>query len=394
MTRMWAVVGDATTSGGRVITGSPFTDVEGKAVARVTDKATCPKHQGSFPIVDGDVSTIVDGHPVALHGSFLACGCRILAAVQSRVFLDPAAQDGTATRPGGARQQSSALDAAAGASMACDEQIEFRGPTGQPLANVAYTLHLADGTVLQGTADHEGRSARVHTQRPVAILRAELDAPHALPACCGNTPSAQSVSIALAGASTGPAGLGTSTHRVTTRAQDRGLTQGEIALLRPLFGTAVDYSAVKLHNHGYWLLFGFQPDDTATAPNGQIFLPGNLFSADFSRERLPRQHLFVHEMTHVWQYQLGYPLKRIRGVRPNMSYRYELTANKLLCDYNLEAQGNLLADYFLIRFRQGQRNVSEPRYHTMRDVLPLYERTLRDFLSDPAATDNLPKVTE
>ncbi|QCO68744.1 PAAR domain-containing protein [Luteimonas yindakuii] len=391
---MWAVVGDATTSGGKVITGSPFTDIEGRPVARVTDKATCPQHQGAFPIVDGDVSTTVDGHPVALHGSALACGCRIVAVVQPRVFLDPGSEEGRSLRPAVTRPQDSILEAAAGLSTGCDEQIEFLGPTGEPLANIAYTLHLADGTILQGTADQEGRSARVHTEHPVAILRAELDTPHALPACCGSLPSAQPVSIDLDGASTSPAGLSTSTHRATTRARDRGLTEGEIALLRPLFGTAVDYSAVKLHNHGYWLLFGFQPDDTATAPNGQIFLPGNLFSADFSRERLPRQHLFVHEMTHVWQYQLGYPLKRIRGVRPNMSYRYELTANKLLCDYNLEAQGNLLADYFLIRFRQGQRNVSEPRYHTMRDVLPLYERTLRDFLSDPAATDNLPKVTE
>lgn len=76
MTRMWAVVGDATSSGGQVITGSPFTDIDGKPVARVNDKATCPTHKGTFPIIDGDPTTIIDGEAVALHGSSLACGCQ------------------------------------------------------------------------------------------------------------------------------------------------------------------------------------------------------------------------------------------------------------------------------------------------------------------------------
>ena len=80
MTRMWAVAGDATSSGGQVITGSPFTDIDGKPVARVNDKATCPTHKGTFPIVDGDPTTIIDGEAVALHGSSLSCGCKVIAA--------------------------------------------------------------------------------------------------------------------------------------------------------------------------------------------------------------------------------------------------------------------------------------------------------------------------
>jgi uncharacterized Zn-binding protein involved in type VI secretion len=39
MRRYWIVVGDTTSSCGRVITGSPFTDIEGAAVARVGDHA-------------------------------------------------------------------------------------------------------------------------------------------------------------------------------------------------------------------------------------------------------------------------------------------------------------------------------------------------------------------
>lgn len=69
MARNWIVVGDPTSSGGSVITASPFTDIDGIPVSRVTDQATCPRHKGVYPIVDGDPTMIIDGHPVALHGS-------------------------------------------------------------------------------------------------------------------------------------------------------------------------------------------------------------------------------------------------------------------------------------------------------------------------------------
>ena len=88
MARTWIVVGDATSSGGKVITGSPFTEIDGKAVARVTDQATCPSHKGTFPIVDGHPSLIIDGQPVALHGSKLACGCTVLAVSQTSVYVE------------------------------------------------------------------------------------------------------------------------------------------------------------------------------------------------------------------------------------------------------------------------------------------------------------------
>lgn len=88
MARNWIVIGDPTTGGGFVITASSFTDVDGLPVARVSDKATCPKHKGVFPIVDGDVTMIVGGQPVAVHGSSLACGCKVLSAKQNHVFVE------------------------------------------------------------------------------------------------------------------------------------------------------------------------------------------------------------------------------------------------------------------------------------------------------------------
>lgn len=408
MTRMWIVLGDATSSGGTVITGSPFTDIDGKPVARINDMATCPTHKGTFPIVDGDSTTIIDGQAVALHGSSLACGCKVLAVKQMRVFLDAGAHAAStataskasiaaATSDTAARQRNApTLASAPNAESAFDEQIRFVSPTGTVLSNIQYVLHLEDGNTVDGVTDDAGRTQRVATLAPLGITKAELIAPEQDSSCCGpiSLPS-QVVEIALTGVSTNASSVGSSVHQAAAKTEDRSLTGGEIAMLRQVFGNALDYSSVKLHNHGYWLLFGFQPDNTATAPNGEIYLPGDLFREDFSTEPNDRSRLLVHEMTHVWQYQLGYPLKRIRTPRPNMSYDYTLDPTKRLCDYNMEAQGNLIADYFLLQYRNGKRDLSESQYAFMQgDPLPLYRAALRDFLANPADKSNLPKVTK
>lgn len=96
MARNVIVVGDPTSSGGAVVTGTPFTDIDGHPVARIGDQATCPRHQGTFPIVTGDYTMIIDGHPVARADDKLACGCSLLSARQFRVFLDEGGFGGAA----------------------------------------------------------------------------------------------------------------------------------------------------------------------------------------------------------------------------------------------------------------------------------------------------------
>ncbi|KAG0769862.1 hypothetical protein G6F57_020792 [Rhizopus arrhizus] len=57
-------------------------------VARVGDKATCPKHQRVATIVSGDITLTFEGQPVARHGDRLSCGCSLIAGKQSRVYVD------------------------------------------------------------------------------------------------------------------------------------------------------------------------------------------------------------------------------------------------------------------------------------------------------------------
>lgn len=156
MSRMWVVLGDSTSSGGSVVSGSPFTDIDGKPVARVNDKATCPQHKGTFPIVDGDPTTIIDGQPVALHGSRLACGCSVLAVQQQRVFLE---SGGQAFRRGDASvspiKKAGPVTDGIGA-FGYDEAFILRTVDGMAQVNRRYRILREDGRVESGTTDSDG----------------------------------------------------------------------------------------------------------------------------------------------------------------------------------------------------------------------------------------------
>lgn len=96
----------------------------------------------------------------------------------------------------------------------------------------------------------------------------------------------------------------------------------------------------------------------------------------------------MHEMVHVWQHQLGYAVRLRGAVRIGLSYDYELVPETTLADYNMEAQGELLADYFALKHQSSPRTMRQRRYE---DSLSLYEEVLADFLADSASVANLPR---
>ena len=127
--RMLIVVGDRTSSGGHVITGSPFTDIEGKAVARINDQATCPLHGGAFPIVSGDTTLIIDGQPVAREGDRLACGCSLIAGQQHLVCVDAGPAATAVATPPVATAPAPALPATRAAPV-CERCLQQAGERG------------------------------------------------------------------------------------------------------------------------------------------------------------------------------------------------------------------------------------------------------------------------
>lgn len=154
-----------------------------------------------------------------------------------------------------------------------------------------------------------------------------------------------------------------------------------------LFGDAIDYHKVRIYNRRY-LPFGLQPRNCAMTPNGAIYFHKSCCLLDFSTGSEDARHWFMHEMVHVWQHQLGYPVRLRGAVRLGLSYRYELALDKTLADYNMEAQGDLLADYFVLKHLKSAASLRQRRYA---DSLVLFEHVLAGFLVNPANRKNLPK---
>ena len=178
--------------------------------------------------------------------------------------------------------------------------------------------------------------------------------------------------------------------------QARGLTGGEIDLLRPLFADSLDYGAVRLHARRY---LPFQPRNVAMAPNGAVFYPAAHFSRDFAAESLGRRAWFVHEMVHVWQHQnrvmqdlrllgafaLATGLYRRAGPASGAAGRYlydylhcqaRAPAPALeLGDFGFEQQATIIEDYYIAT--NGGERISPVRFVDPQGGL------LRHFLKDP-----------
>jgi hypothetical protein len=168
----------------------------------------------------------------------------------------------------------------------------------------------------------------------------------------------------------------------------RALTAGEVAMATALFGAAIDYAKVRIHNRRY-LPFGLQPKNCAMTPNGRLYFHHSCFLDDYSAGDIHAQHWFMHEMAHVWQHQLGYPVRLRGALRIGLDYRYRLRADTTLADFNMEAQGDLLADYFVLKCR---RNPHGMRWRENALSLALFEQVLSGFLDDPSSRANLPRT--
>lgn len=132
--------------------------------------------------------------------------------------------------------------------------------------------------------------------------------------------------------------------------KSRHLTSGDIRLAESIFKNAINYSRVKVHKCSYFP-FNLQNKDTAVTPDGEIYFMPQRYRSDFSQTLPYEQHWFIHEMSHVWQYQTGLNVKLRGTLSWAVSYRYSLPNYKLISDYGMEAQACIIADYFwLITF--------------------------------------------
>lgn len=125
----------------------------------------------------------------------------------------------------------------------------------------------------------------------------------------------------------------------------RLLTTGEIHLAQSVFASTIEYSKVWIHKDSY-LPLNMQNEDTAMTPNGELYFR-NQYRDDFSLSTFDLQHMFIHEMGHVWQRARGMNVI-VRGLVSWMvSYRYTLDG-RLLSEYPMEQQAQIVADKFTL----------------------------------------------
>jgi len=181
----------------------------------------------------------------------------------------------------------------------------------------------------------------------------------------------------------------------------RPLTKGEITLAKSVFGDSVDYSTVTISD----VKFGgleFLPEGTAMAPNGKLFMPG-CYKDDYSKESVMQQSLFIHEMTHVWQFQNKILAPIVEAAKLNLkhgfnymaAYGYTLDGKKDLLDYNMEQQASIVQDNFILKHAPemivwGNCNNKDCNA----DLSKLFDKTLAKFHADPgyAKQDAFPSV--
>jgi len=156
--------GDATTTGGIVISGSSNMFSNSKSIAVNGDKATCGNCEGMFPIAGSAVGMISNGRCMALEGDAVLCPCgqNLLVAGSDCTFFYDDSDGGHNTAYSFTALSAFAPTRYAPASGIHDEQYVLReADSGRPLANVRYRIRLSSGKIFAGVTDATGHTQRV-----------------------------------------------------------------------------------------------------------------------------------------------------------------------------------------------------------------------------------------
>lgn len=249
----------------------------------------------------------------------------------------------------------------------CDAQLQLIGPNHQLGKHLEYVITLDDGTRHTGSTDDRGLTRRIQSRHPVTFRSMALTPSlrRMQHECCGWGIVHERVDLPLHGKnlSTRRCGAGKSISAVKLpEPSKRGLTTNEIVMARTVFGDGLNYKSIHVHSHGWWLFMGMQDRTTAVTPNGEMYFPKDIYKPDFTDSDASRA-LFMHEMTHVWQHQMGYSVK-FHGLtvtsRGDAAYQYQLSPKSRLGDFNMEQQGNIIADYYMICVRKNPADAYNP----------------------------------
>lgn len=180
----------------------------------------------------------------------------------------------------------------------------------------------------------------------------------------------------------------------------RSLTSGEIALAQIVYKNTIDYSVVTIIEGSFFPL-DLQNEDTFVTPNGHIFVPTKHFLLDYSKASKSYQHLFIHELGHVWQHQRKNNVLLSAGIAQACTffkdpYKYNIHGSDTVVDYvkyknqkkfvnyNLESQAEIFADYWALKTNNineiSQKNIKNIDKSNLKATLAIYEEKIREVI--------------
>lgn len=190
----------------------------------------------------------------------------------------------------------------------------------------------------------------------------------------------------------------------------RNLTVGEIKLSKLIFKDAIDYSKVKIIRGG--LLSIPTTSQNAMTPFGSIHLPNNEYDhiLDFSASKTKFQDKiwFIHEMTHVWQYQLGLSTATRalevaghggystgKGQTKPKAYLYDLykqDKGKHFNQFNFEQQAEIVSHYYDAFFLPTNGHDLPILHNKNLSIKNELSKVLKDFIVNPNNKNLVSKI--
>jgi RHS repeat-associated protein len=151
--------------------------------------------------------------------------------------------------------------------------------------------------------------------------------------------------IGMAGFNTWKAMEGLTMGMTDRGSKGRALTGREVSEAKTVFDDKISYDPVRVINDKY---VPWQSSNIAVTPNGNIYYPRA--PADFVLAGGAMVQLFIHEMTHVMQYQHGVDVLG-KGLLLQTAYygslgaynpyHYNYNPNRAFSSYNIEQQGDI-----------------------------------------------------
>ncbi len=134
-----------------------------------------------------------------------------------------------------------------------------------------------------------------------------------------------------------------------TEAEFRRLTPGEIAMARSVFGDCIDYVMPKIYDANYDTTRQ-QKDGEIITPDGNMYVPktNSAYRDDYSEGTPANKSQFIHEMTHILQFQhdVTVELDAFWEWAFGPGYDYRLKPGKRFEDYGIEQQAAIVEDHY------------------------------------------------